>query len=114
MKIKKGEGGPAARIDTRIVRRLSQGVRVLLGKPLKRGDKITIVATDFDGIIHSAIRGRVIHAHRGRVLARSVGLKHGRETGVLYRRHEGRTWARGWDTPEAVVLSAEIALLVSK
>ncbi len=100
-------------IDTRIVRR-HRGDRVALGKLLKRGDKITIVATDLDGSIHSTIRGRVINAHRGRVLARSVGLTQGRETGVLYRRHEGRTWVRGWDTPEAAALSAEVALLVSR
>ena len=99
-------------IDTRIVRR--HGVNAPLGKLLKRGDKITVVATDLDGTINSTIHARVIHAHRGRVLARSVGLEQGRETGVLYRRHEGRTWARGWDTPEAMVLSAEVALLVSR
>jgi len=98
------------RIDTRLVRHV-RAAHAPLGKLLKRGDKITIVATDFDGTIHSAIRGRVIHAHRGRVLARSVGLQQGCETGVLY---EGRTWARGWDTPEAMVLSAEVALLVSR
>ena len=101
------------RIDTRLVRHV-RAAHAPLGKLLKRGDKITIVSTDVDGTIHGVLRGRVIHAHRGRVLARSVGLEQGRETGVLYRRHEGRTWARGWDTPEAMVLSAEVALLVSR
>lgn len=80
---------------------------------LHRGDKITAVATDFEGAVVGVVRARVIHAHRGRVSARSVGWPES-SRGILYWRHEGRAWARGWDTPDAKVLGAEIALLVSQ
>lgn len=81
---------------------------------LKRGDKITVVLTDYDDTtIIGTGRARVMHAHRGRVSARSIGIG-ASVRGTLLRRQEGRTWAVGWDTPEAAVLSAEVALLVSQ
>lgn len=104
-------GDDRVAIGHRTVRRL--GRRAPLGKLLQRGDKITVVTTGFGGEIVGTARARVIHAHRGRVSARSIG--HATSiTGTLYRRHEGRTWARGWDTPEAATLEAEIALMVSR
>lgn len=82
-------------------------------KLLHRGDRITVVTEDLSGEIVGTIYARVVHAHRGRISARAINNVPV-DSGRLYRRDEGRTWARGWDTPDAMVLEAEIALLTSR
>ncbi len=85
---------------------------MLAGK-LYRGSKITAVTTGFSGGITGIARARVTRAHRGRISVHGEIGQPGLYS-VLHRCDEGRMWARGWDTPEAMALSAEIALLVSK
>lgn len=87
--------------------------RTALKPKLYRGAKITAVTSNFVGEIVGTSRARVLRAHRGRISGHAVGSgKTAR--GDIYLRDEGRTWVCGWDTPEAMVLAAEIALLVSR
>ena len=80
---------------------------------LHRGSQITVRLRTYTGEVCAVARARVVHAHRGRISARSVGVGSSIR-GTLLARDEGQDWVRGWDTPDALALQAEIALLVSR
>lgn len=87
---------------------------------LHRGDEVTVCVGDWTGRIFGIRRARIVRRRgervRVRALANRIGprLVRGERIATLFMRDEGIDWARGWDTPEALALQAEIALLVSK
>ena len=82
-----------------------------LSKLLKRGEKITVVTAAWNAEVVPARFERCVGKARvtwtGRGLINYEGSPAGR---ALRRRDEGKTWARGWDGPDADALRATFLL----
>jgi len=86
-----------------------------LSKLLERGARITVVTATYDIESGSGIKFSQ-HVFRARVTGTARGVitytnAEGGAVGIAVRRRdEGKTWARGWDGPDADALRATYLL----
>ncbi len=74
-------------------------------KPPRKGDRITVIVLWNDNEVRRAWRTIVVRrGRRTQTLVPQIGPL------ILQLDHEGKTWVRGWTTPDALALRAEIAL----
>jgi hypothetical protein len=84
----------------------------LLPKAPQKGDKITVIVEGvaMQTLVRRSTGARKIEHGRAksfRISGSYLGTKHG---GTVYRKDEGISWARGWDTKEADALRVAVAL----
>lgn len=107
------ENGKCASCSYRAMKRVKNSLGNLPEAPQK-GDKITVVGPRniHRAFVRRATGGRKIELRRvgafnievtGRVFEQS-------RNGTVYRKDEGITWARGWDTKEADALRVAVGL----
>lgn len=92
----------------------------LLPKAPQKGDKITVVCPEwplgtslpYRALVRRATGSRRIEHRRVGAFSTEVveNMLGGSRNGTVYRKDEGITWARGWDTPEANALRTFVAL----
>jgi hypothetical protein len=88
---------------------------MLLSKLLERGERITVIvkvlsySSSLPAPAVFVIRARVRASGHGSISYRNVD-NHGPVGSSVKRRDEGKTWARGWDGPDADVLHATYLL----
>lgn len=87
----------------------------LLPKAPQKGDKIVVLGVAGEvapAYVRRSTGGRKIeHRRVGTFSMETVKRQYGQSRGgTVYRRDEGVTWARGWDTKEAAALRVACAL----